>query len=94
MFVNLHAWLVSSEGTGPRPSIQIGFNLTSSSLNPPIAKVKRLVIQHADDLQGLTFGGQSYETSTAQPSGAVVEETVNLQQGIAINATQAVLITF
>lgn len=94
VFINLHAWLASSEGTGSRPSVQIGFNFTSNATIPQSAKAKRLEIQHADDLQGLTFGGQSYETSNAQPSGGVVEETVDLQQGIELSATEAILIAF
>lgn len=89
----MHAWLASSEGTGVRLSFQIEFTFTSISA-PQSAKAKRLLIQHADDLEGLTFRGQSFETNNAKPNGIVVDETVDLRQGNSLNATQVILIIF
>lgn len=89
VFINLHAWLQSSSGS--RPVVQLSL---SGLGGIKTVKAKRLVIQHADDTAGLTFGGQSYETSNALPTGGVVQENVNLQSGLALNATSAVLITF
>jgi len=85
----LHAWLQSSNGT--RPSVHIDFTGISRARK---ASARRLVIGHADDTKGLTFGGQSFETSDANPSGGVSTEAVDLTKGIDLSATEAVLIDF
>jgi len=92
VFVNLDAWLLNSEGTNStRPSVHIDLSFSSAFGSKLTAK--RLVIQHADDLAGLTFGGQSWETSDARPSGKVVEESVDPQKGVDLRATEAILIS-
>jgi len=88
-FVNLHAWLQSSNGT--RPSVHI--DLTGISRGRK-ASARRLDIGHADDTKELTFGGQSFETSNANPSGRVSTEVVDLKKGVDLRATEAILITF
>ncbi|THH33105.1 hypothetical protein EUX98_g1085 [Antrodiella citrinella] len=91
VFVNLHAWLQSSTGT--RPSVHLSFS-GALSQGGKKTSVRRLVIGHADDTKGLTFAGQSFETSDASPSGKVTTETLDLTKGLDLNSTQAVLITF
>lgn len=50
--------------------------------------------RYADDISGLTWGGQSYETSDARPDGDVSTETVLVTAGVDIRDTEAVLVTF
>lgn len=90
VFVNLHAWLQSSTGT--RPSVHIDFSFAGAKKTK--ATARRLVIQHADDTKGLTFAGQSYETSDASASGSVSTESVDLTKGVDLRATEAILISF
>ena len=103
VFVNLEAWLQSSENTGERPSVHLdllpAFSLGASdaevdSYRSGKAQVRRLLIQHADDTSGLLWAGQSYETDDAQPAGRVVVEQVDIRSGVDLRATEAVLISF
>ncbi|CAL1706862.1 unnamed protein product [Somion occarium] len=91
VFVNFHAWLLSSTGT--RPSVHLDLSFTSGS-GVKNATAKRLVIQHADDTQNLTFGGQSYETSDARAGGKITQESVDISKGLDLLATEAVLLSF
>lgn len=50
--------------------------------------------RHADDTSNLTWAGQSFETPDARPEGDVIQETVRLEDGIIVNSSEAVLITF
>ncbi|CCM03869.1 uncharacterized protein FIBRA_06020 [Fibroporia radiculosa] len=91
LFINLDAWTTNSTGTRPVVHLDLDFDGITTSY----AMARRLVIQHADDTSNLTWAGQSYEqTSNVSPTGQLVLETVNLQQGIDIRATEAVLLTF
>ena len=103
VFVNLHAWLASS--TGDRPSVHIDLDFARGNANVTqqdadafwgrAATGTRLVIQHADDTQNLTWAGQSYEeTPLVAASGPLVTESVDLTQGVDLNATEALLIEF
>jgi len=56
--------------------------------------VKRLFVPHADDTSGLTWGGQTYETSDARVSGSLQISTVNVTDGVDIQATEVVMLTF
>ncbi|KAK2463462.1 hypothetical protein APHAL10511_004548 [Amanita phalloides] len=58
------------------------------------AYVKRLTIRHADDTSGLTWGGQSYETSNGRVSGTEHGEVLSISDGIDIQETEAVLLRF
>lgn len=54
----------------------------------------RVGVRHADDTDGVVWGGVTYETEDGRPSGSVEEETVDLgNDGVTISATEAVLIT-
>ena len=50
--------------------------------------------RHADDTSGLTWGGQTYETSDAKVSGSPQISTVNVQDGVDIQATEVLMLTF
>lgn len=50
--------------------------------------------RHADDTDGLTWGGQSYETSDGRVSGTLKTEKVKLSAGFDIRDTEVVLVTF
>ncbi|PCH41758.1 glycoside hydrolase family 79 protein [Wolfiporia cocos MD-104 SS10] len=91
VFVNLHAWVTNSTGT--RPVVHINLDFANGTATQ--ATARRLVIQHADDTANLTWAGQSYEqTADVSPTGQVVVENVNLQEGIDLRATEAILLTF
>ncbi|OJT07649.1 Beta-glucuronidase [Trametes pubescens] len=102
VFINLHAWLASSTGT--RPSVHIDLDFAKAAVSDAQSDVnafwsrgataRRVAIQHADDTAGLTWAGQSYETSDAHPSGRVVLERVSLDAGINLRSTEAVLLSF
>ena len=101
VFVNLHSWLSSS--TGVRPSVHIDLGLASLSARSEVddamtrvatATAKRLVIERADDTEGLKWAGQSYETSDVHWEGGLVLERVVLDDGIDLRSTEAVLVEF
>ncbi|KAF8588175.1 glycoside hydrolase family 79 protein [Ramaria rubella] len=88
VFINLDAWLTTSTGT--RPSV----NLALTGPAGATATVRRLTIQHADDVSGLTLGGQSYETANALVSGKETLQIVQLSQGVNIASSEAILLSF
>ncbi|KAL0567774.1 hypothetical protein V5O48_014224 [Marasmius crinis-equi] len=91
VFVNAQAYLSDSTETA-RPSVHLDLdfgNATTESVT-----VKRLLIGHADDVAGLTWGGQSYETPDARVNGTLEVETVSVKEGVDISATEAVLLSF
>lgn len=90
VFVNLHAWLASN--TGARPTVHIDLDLASGAKSS--ASLKRLMIDHADDTEGLTWAGQSYENSNVSPEGTLVTEQVHLSKGFDIRSTEAILVQF
>ena len=93
VFVNLHAWLLSS--TGGRPSVHVDLGFAGEDApQGHRASLKRLVVGHADDTGGLTWAGQSYENSDVSPAGNVVIEQADLSKGFDIRSTEAVLIDF
>ncbi|KAL5500869.1 hypothetical protein ACEPAH_9256 [Sanghuangporus vaninii] len=60
-------------------------------------KVKRLAIGHADDTTGITWAGQSFDTSDARPSGQIKTETLSVENGnveVGIQDTEIVLLSF
>ncbi|KAI0751852.1 glycoside hydrolase family 79 protein [Daedaleopsis nitida] len=95
VFVNLHAWLKNSAGA--RPSVHIALNLTGADIGAfPGQRVvaRRMALQHADDVGNLTWAGRSYETADALPRGGIAQEDGSLADGVAILASEAVLIDF
>ncbi|KAJ3747810.1 glycoside hydrolase family 79 protein [Lentinula detonsa] len=92
LFINSEGFFTSS-GTN-RTSIHLDLDFTGTGQSPSRMTVKHLEIGHADDTSGLTWGGQTYETSDALVSGMLSVETINIGDGLDIPATQAMLVTF
>ncbi|KZT13293.1 glycoside hydrolase family 79 protein [Laetiporus sulphureus 93-53] len=91
VFVNLNAWTTNSTGTRPVVHIDLdfAFGVVSS------ASARRLVINYADDTSNLTWAGQSYEESSdISPTGQLVLEDINVEEGLDLRATEAILLTF
>lgn len=91
VFVNLDAWLTTSTGTRPSVHLQLEFGMGPAA--PQTATVRRLTIQHADDVSGLTLGGQSYETPDATVSGSETLQTIRMSDGVDIASTEAILLS-
>jgi len=92
LFINSQGFF--SGTTTARPSVQLALDIAGSGVAPTTMSVKRLVIGHADDTSGVTWGGQTYETSDGKVSGAVSVQNSTVGAGVNISATQAVLVTF
>ncbi|KZV62775.1 glycoside hydrolase family 79 protein [Peniophora sp. CONT] len=56
--------------------------------------VKRLSIPTAESTSGVTWGGQTYETSNALVSGKLQTQTVPVSTGVDVHETEVVLVTF
>ncbi|KAJ6577180.1 hypothetical protein B0H19DRAFT_548917 [Mycena capillaripes] len=91
LFINSLAFLT---GATTRTSTHLDLTFSGTGTKPTCFTVKRLVIGHADDASGLTWGGQTYETSDARVGGTPTAETGTVSAGIDIPATQAILIAF
>lgn len=93
IFINLEAYLKSS--MVPRSSVHLGFDLLGLSDQPSFSMaVKRLSVGHADDTEGFTWGGQSYETPDGRVSGSLDIPTLPLSDGVDIAATEVVMLNF
>jgi len=79
--------------TTPRSSTHVNLSFVSGTV-PLVMDVKRLLVPHADDTSGLTWGGQTYETSDARVGGTLQTDTVNVKDGVDIKATEVVMLTF
>ncbi|KAJ7475688.1 glycoside hydrolase family 79 protein [Mycena latifolia] len=91
VFINSLAFLA---GTTNRTSIHLDLSFSGSGTKPTSFSVKRLIIGHADDASGLTWGGQTYETTDARIGGTATSEKGAVSSGIDIPATQVVMISF
>ncbi|KAJ7746112.1 glycoside hydrolase family 79 protein [Mycena maculata] len=92
IFINSLAYLTTT--TTARPSTHVNLSFSGSGNAPTSFSVKRLIINHADDVSNLTWGGQTYETSDARVSGSLTTESGTVAGGIDIPATQAVMLSF
>ncbi|KAF8309013.1 hypothetical protein DL93DRAFT_2170653 [Clavulina sp. PMI_390] len=93
VFINNNAYLQDSAAPRGSVALQLGFG-SASRANPSEIEVRKLVIQYADDKSGLTFAGQSYETSNALPSGKDTFTLQKLSEPLVIQDTEAILVTF
>ncbi|KIJ66772.1 glycoside hydrolase family 79 protein [Hydnomerulius pinastri MD-312] len=91
VLINTVAYL---PGEGARNSTHIDFDFTGSGLAAREMTVKRLNIGYANDTSGLTWGGQTYETSDARVSGPLEVEVVPVSGGVDIQQTEAILLSF
>ena len=93
VFVNLRPYLIGS--TTPRGSFDIQVAVPRSGGHKPKAlRVRRLKIGHADDTEGLTFAGRTYETKDGRPKGEDTYTDVPCGRSFKISDTEAVLVTF
>ncbi|KAJ3863316.1 glycoside hydrolase family 79 protein [Lentinula novae-zelandiae] len=95
LFINSEGYFTNT--TTERTSVHLDLdfvNGTNTGNAPSEMTVKRLEIGYADDTSGLTWGGQTYETSDARVSGNHSVERYDVSIGIDLLATQAVLVTF
>lgn len=51
-------------------------------------------VRYADDAQGLTWGGLSYETKDGKVAGEPDVKVVPVSAGLDISATEAVMLSF
>ncbi|KDR82276.1 hypothetical protein GALMADRAFT_58958 [Galerina marginata CBS 339.88] len=91
LLINSDAFLTTT--TTPRTSTQISLGITGSGA-PKKMTVKRLSIPFADSTSGLTWGGQTYETSNGKVSGTLKTTTVDVSAGVSIQQTEVILLTF
>ncbi|PPQ71401.1 hypothetical protein CVT26_011116 [Gymnopilus dilepis] len=91
VLINSQAFL--STATTARASVHIDFSFSGSGA-PKTMTIKRLAIGHADDTAGLSWGGQTFETGDARPSGSVKTTTANVSSGVDIQETEVVLLSF
>lgn len=95
VFVNLNAFLTTT--STKRGSAVLNISVPeddASNKSPASMRVRRLAIGHADDTEGLTFGGRTYETDSGRPAGMDKYEDVPCGQGVTISDTEAILVTF
>jgi hypothetical protein len=96
VLINSKAYLTTTTTVrGSVPSLNITVLVDGGvSPSPVTMRVKRLVIEHADDGHGLTFGGQSYERSDGLVDGTEVYSDIPVARGISLRDTEVVLLTF
>lgn len=92
VLINSQAYLKAQ--TTPRSSIHLDLGFSGNGQLPTAIQVKRLAIGHADDDSGLTWGGQTYETSDARAQGELEIETIQVASGLDIAETEVVLLSF
>ncbi|KAF8220113.1 glycoside hydrolase family 79 protein [Tricholoma matsutake] len=91
VFINLKAY----SGTAARTNVQLNLTFTGTGSSAPSSmSIKRLAIKQAPDTSGVTWGGQTYETSDARVSGSLSTQVVKAAQGFNIQETEAVLVQF
>ena len=104
LLINLLTYLRNQGNTtrgAPRGKVHIdlSFSVTNSSfvLASPIPQamaIKRLAIPYADDTSGITWGGQTYETSNGIVSRKSKIEKNVVATGVDLWDTEAILIYF
>ncbi|KAI0027404.1 hypothetical protein K488DRAFT_61654 [Vararia minispora EC-137] len=83
LFINLHAY-----AGGTRGFAHFSLNGTGQMT------VKRLSVPLANATAGVTWGGQTYETSDAKVSGALKVQHVPVSGGVDVHDTEVVLLSF
>ncbi|TFK27758.1 hypothetical protein FA15DRAFT_585766 [Coprinopsis marcescibilis] len=94
VFIESTAFFKQASAPGTRRSAHIDLRFPNASLPPRTMSVKRLSVSYSDETSGLTWGGISYETSDALPSGAPTRETIEVSNGFNIQATEVVMLSF
>ncbi|KAG6873248.1 hypothetical protein C0995_001268 [Termitomyces sp. Mi166 len=92
IFINSKAYL---PGSTNRTNVHLDLGFTTvSDIAPTTMTVKRLAIGYATDVSGLTWGGQTYETSDGRVANSVVIETRPVSDGLDIQETEIILVAF
>ncbi|KAN0138028.1 glycoside hydrolase family 79 protein [Lactarius tabidus] len=89
VFINLNAFT-----SGTRGSVHIDLDLSGSRQQPTAITAKRLSVPTANATEGITWGGQTYETADGKVAGTLVTEAVDVGQGFDISDTEVVMLTF
>ncbi|KZV62776.1 glycoside hydrolase family 79 protein [Peniophora sp. CONT] len=86
LFINL----VAFNGDGAtRSAVHVALAGSTGNIT-----VKRLSIPTAESTSGVTWGGQTYETSDALVSGKLQTQTVPVSAGVDVHETEVVMVTF
>ncbi|KNZ72100.1 hypothetical protein J132_04381 [Termitomyces sp. J132] len=93
VFINSKAYLPEST---IRTSVHLDFKFTNvhGFKAATTMTLKRLAIAYATDASGLTWGGQTYETSDGRVANSVVTETRLVSDGLDIQETEVILVVF
>ena len=107
LLINLQAYLRNQGNTStshpyaPRGKVHVDLSFSApnvsfvhASPSPQAMTIKRLSIPYADDTSGLTWGGQTYETSNGLVSGKLKLEMSFVAGGVDLWDTEAILIYF
>ncbi|TFK70312.1 glycoside hydrolase family 79 protein [Pluteus cervinus] len=81
------------QGATSRPAIHVDFSFVGGTPDSQIT-VKRLNVGHADDVTGLKWGGQTYETPDGRVAGDLSVQTSTVAAGVDIQSTEVVMILF
>ncbi|KAI0318620.1 hypothetical protein OF83DRAFT_1056585, partial [Amylostereum chailletii] len=84
LFVNLRVF----DG-GARGAVHVGIEGVEC-----IMVVKRLSVPTANATEGLTWGGQTYETEDAMVQGGLQTQTVDVSVGVDVHDTEVVMLSF
>ncbi|KAF9024934.1 glycoside hydrolase family 79 protein [Hymenopellis radicata] len=91
VFINSRAHFANAT----RSVIHVGLDYAgSSTAKPTTAHVKRLAIGLADDVSGLKWGGQTYETADGRVQGQLKVDDIQVVNGFNIQDSEAVLLSF
>ncbi|KAG5651791.1 hypothetical protein H0H81_007377 [Sphagnurus paluster] len=92
VFVNLNGYFNAS---APRGSVHLDLAFAGQGVQGPAAvSVKRLAIDYASDVAGLTWGGQTYETADGRVAGQLNMTTGPVSAGVDIWDSEAILLSF
>ncbi|PPQ90810.1 hypothetical protein CVT25_012130 [Psilocybe cyanescens] len=91
VLINSQAFFTTDTTSRTSTHIDLAISGTGS---PTKMTVKRLFVPHADDTTGLTWGGQTYETSDAKVSETLQVQTANVSDGVDIHETEVVMLSF
>ncbi|KAG5638580.1 hypothetical protein H0H81_011800 [Sphagnurus paluster] len=95
VFINLKGHFASTTTERESVHIDLGFaDNVKGGKGPSDMTVKRLAINTANDVVGLTWGGVSYDTKDGRPTGRVTVEKGKVSKGVNIKATEAILVQF
>ncbi|KAJ7674165.1 glycoside hydrolase family 79 protein [Mycena rosella] len=90
VFINSQAFFEVNNAS--RTSVHL--DLAFSGTRPRKMTIKRLAIGYADDVSGLTWGGQTYETVDGRVGGKLQLESNLVDYGVDIAETEVVLLSF